>query len=138
MSSTCSIAVGIQPMLPSTTTNGMCGKRSHAPLNRTRKLASIEFTPASSKFANQPCSGVNIAITDRARFEPLKTGFTVAAALRKLHPTDWETKSYDRLLGNAAVLQAVNDGKSADDILEVARTGVNDFLRRRQKYLIYE
>jgi uncharacterized protein YbbC (DUF1343 family)/CubicO group peptidase (beta-lactamase class C family) len=98
----------------------------------------IEFTPASSKFANQPCGGINIVITDRARLESLKTGFAIAAALRKLHPNDWETKSYDRLLGNTAVLQAVREGKTTDEILEIARTGVNDFVRRRQRFLIYE
>ena len=61
----------------------------------------IEFTPTSSKFANQKCGGVNIVITDRARFEPLRTGFEIAAQLRRLYPDDWEAKGYDRLLGNA-------------------------------------
>jgi uncharacterized protein YbbC (DUF1343 family) len=98
----------------------------------------IEFTPASSKFANEKCGGVNIAITDRAKFEPLRTGFALAAALRKLYPDHWETKSYLRLLGNDQTLQAVLDGKSADEIETVAREGVSQFLRRRQSYLIYE
>ena len=98
----------------------------------------IEFTPASSKFADEKCGGVNIVITDRARFEPLRTGFAIAAALRKLYPDEWEAKGYARLLGNERTLQAVQDGKSADEILEVAREGVNDFLRKRQTFLIYE
>jgi uncharacterized protein YbbC (DUF1343 family) len=34
----------------------------------------VAFTPASSKFAEKPCGGVNIIITDRERFEPLRTG----------------------------------------------------------------
>ena len=48
------------------------------------------------------------------------------------------TKSYGRLLGNERTLQAVLDGKSADEILEVAREGVSDFERRRIGYLLYE
>jgi uncharacterized protein YbbC (DUF1343 family) len=98
----------------------------------------IEFSPSSSKFANEKCGGVNIAITDRAKFEPLRTGFALAAALRKLYPDQWEAKSYLRLLGNDQTLQAVLDGKPADAIETVAREGVSQFLRRRQSYLIYE
>ncbi len=98
----------------------------------------IAFTPSSSKFANEKCGGVNIAITDRSRFEPLHTGFAIAAALRKLYPNEWEAKGYARLLGNERTLQAVQDGKSALEILEVAREGVNDFQRRRLTFLLYE
>jgi uncharacterized protein YbbC (DUF1343 family)/CubicO group peptidase (beta-lactamase class C family) len=98
----------------------------------------ITFTPASSKFANEKCGGVNIAITDRARFEPLHAGFAIAAALRKLYPSEWETKGYARLLGSEKTLQAVQDGKSAKEILEVAREGVSDFQRRRLTFLLYE
>jgi uncharacterized protein YbbC (DUF1343 family) len=96
----------------------------------------IEFTPTSSKFAKEKCGGINIVISDRGRFEPLRTGFEIAAALRRLWPDKWEAKSYGRLLGNDKTLEALLSGKSADEIAEVARDGVNDFLRRRAKHLI--
>jgi uncharacterized protein YbbC (DUF1343 family) len=98
----------------------------------------IDFTPTSSKFANQKCGGINILITDRSQFEPLRTGFEIAAALRRLYPDQWEAKSYERLLGNQKTLNALLDGKSADAIFDVAREGVSDFERRRLKYLLYE
>jgi len=102
------------------------------------RLVPVEFTPTSSKFANQKCGGINIVITHRERFEPLRTGFEIAAALRRLHSEQWEAKGYDRLLGNQATLQALLDGKSAEAIEEVAREGISDFIRRRQKYLLYD
>jgi uncharacterized protein YbbC (DUF1343 family) len=98
----------------------------------------IEFSPTSSKFANQKCGGINIVITDRSRLEPLRTGLEIAAQLRRVYPDKWEAKSYDRLLGNQKTLQALLEGNSADQIEAVAREGVSDFLRRRQKHLIYE
>jgi uncharacterized protein YbbC (DUF1343 family) len=98
----------------------------------------VEFTPTSSKFSNQTCGGVNIVITDRSRFEPLRTGFEIAAALRRLNSEQWEAKGYDRLLGNQKTLQALLDGKSPEQIEEVAREGVSDFQRLRLKYLLYE
>jgi uncharacterized protein YbbC (DUF1343 family)/CubicO group peptidase (beta-lactamase class C family) len=102
------------------------------------RFVPIRFTPDSSKFANQECGGVNIVITDRQTFEPLRTGFAVAVALRKLYPNDWETKGYLRLLGNDQTFQAVVDGNGVDEVLETARAGVNDFLRRREQYLLYK
>lgn len=118
------------------------GQKLAAELNR-RGIAGvsfvpIEFTPASSKFANQPCGGINIVITDRDQFEPLRTGLEIATSLHRLYPDKWETKPYDRLLGNAKTLQALVDGKSADELQNVAREGMTDFLRRRQKYLLYD
>jgi uncharacterized protein YbbC (DUF1343 family)/CubicO group peptidase (beta-lactamase class C family) len=97
----------------------------------------IEFTPTSSKFANETCHGINIAITDRQTFEPLRVGFEIAAALRKLFPNAWETKSYNRLLANDRTFEAVVGGKSVEEILTAARTGVSEFLRRRETCLIY-
>src|SRR5205085_10324420 len=118
------------------------GKKLAAELNGRGILGvsfvPLEFTPTSSKFANQKCGGVNILITDRNRFEPLRTGFEIASSLRKVYPDKWEAKAYDRLLGNQKTLQALLDGKSSDEIEQVAREGVNDFMRRRLKYLLYE
>ncbi len=118
------------------------GKQLAQELN-ARRIAGVafvplEFTPTSSKFASEKCGGVNVLITDRNRFEPLRTGFEIAAALRRLYPAKWDAKAYDRLLGNQKTLQALLDGKSADQLEEVAREGVSDFQRRRLKYLLYE
>jgi uncharacterized protein YbbC (DUF1343 family)/CubicO group peptidase (beta-lactamase class C family) len=98
----------------------------------------IEFTPASSKFASQKCGGINILITDRRRFEPLRTGFEIAAQLRRLYPDKWEAKGYERLVGNEKTLQALLDGKQADELEAVSREGVPEFLRSRARVLIYD
>jgi uncharacterized protein YbbC (DUF1343 family) len=98
----------------------------------------IEFTPSSSKFSGEKCGGINIAITDRAKFEPLRIGLEIAVVLRKLYPEQWEAKGYDRLLGNKATHEAILAGKPIDEVLAAAREGVDRFLRRRTQHLIYE
>lgn len=98
----------------------------------------IEFTPSSSKFSGEKCGGINIVITDRSRFEPLRTGLEIAVALRKLYPEAWDAKAYDRLLGNKQTHEAILAGKPIDEVQAAARAGVSDFLRRRTQYLIYE
>ena len=98
----------------------------------------IEFTPESSKFANELCRGINIEITDRTTFEPIRTGIEIAAALRKVHRDQWETKGFLRLMGNDATQAAVVEGRSADDILDLTHRGLNEFQRRRVQFLLYE
>jgi uncharacterized protein YbbC (DUF1343 family) len=98
----------------------------------------IEFTPDSSKFAGELCGGINIVITDRSRFEPLRTGFEIAAQLRRLYPQDWNAKASLRLLGNERTLQAILDGRPAREISTVAGEGLAEFHRRRERYLLYE
>lgn len=98
----------------------------------------IEFTPESSKFFKEQCGGVNIIITNRDQFVPLLVGFEIAAALRRLYRNEWEAKAYNRLLGNEKTYRAVLDGRSAEEIQEIARDGVADFLRRRARFLLYE
>lgn len=97
----------------------------------------VEFTPTSSKYEGELCHGVNIAIIDRAQFEPLHVGFALAVALRKLHPDQWQTKSLNRLLGNKQVEQAILDGKTLSEVVELSQTGLRDFAKRRKPFLLY-
>jgi uncharacterized protein YbbC (DUF1343 family) len=98
----------------------------------------IEFIPTSSKFASETCYGVNVIIKDREQFEPLATGFSIAAALRALYSEKWEAQGYARLLGNDAVHEALLAGKSGPELVEISRAGVSQFLRRRTGVLLYE
>lgn len=98
----------------------------------------IEFTPTGSKFMGQKCGGINIIITDRQKFEPVRTGFEIAAQLRKLYPEAWETKGFLRLLGNQETFAAVVDGKSAAEVTAIAAKGVEEFKQRRAAVLLYK
>ncbi len=97
----------------------------------------VHFTPASSKFEAQLCHGVGIEIIRRELFEPLRTGLEIAVQLRRLYPEQWELESYDRLLGNQAVLSGIRDGMAYTDIEEVFRPALMEFTRRREQFLIY-
>ncbi|HBE72349.1 MAG TPA: DUF1343 domain-containing protein [Planctomycetaceae bacterium] len=98
----------------------------------------IRFTPTSSKFADEPCEGINIAITQRANLDSVRVGLEIAAALRVLYPTEWDTKQLGRLLGNAVVVDSIRSNEPIADTLEKSQRDVKGFLRRRQSYLLYE
>ncbi len=119
----------------------MNGRELAAALNEKRMpgvtFVPIEFTPTSTKFTNEPCKGINIVITNRAAFEPVRVGLTLAATLRKLYPQAWDTKSLNRLLSNQATLKLLLDGISGDPLEPAIGDGTSDFLRKRQEYLLY-
>ncbi len=97
----------------------------------------IEFTPTSTKFANEACKGVNIIVTDRRVFEPVRVGLTLAATLRQMYPEAWETKNLNRLLSNQSTMKLLLDGRSGVDLEPAILDGVSDFLRMREGFLLY-
>jgi uncharacterized protein YbbC (DUF1343 family) len=95
----------------------------------------IKFAPRASKFAGKECGGVNVIITDRDRFDPVRLGLEIAVALRQLHPDDWDAEKLDKLLLHDATLAAILAGESPDAVLETAASGLRDFAVRRSRFL---
>lgn len=118
------------------------GRRLAAALNAAALpgvcFVPVRFTPAASKFAGEACQGVNVVITDRARFDPLQTGFEVAGTLQRLFPERWDAAAYDRLLFDVATWQAVSAGRTTGEIMAVYREELEQFRERREKWLLYD
>lgn len=98
----------------------------------------VTFTPDASKFSDQECSGVRFTITDRTVFEPLTTGFAIAAELRREYRSIWNADAYLRLLGNAATHDALKSGLTAGEIIDLYTPGLEAFLERRAEFLLYD
>jgi uncharacterized protein YbbC (DUF1343 family)/CubicO group peptidase (beta-lactamase class C family) len=101
------------------------------------RFTATTFTPESSKFQGQRCQGINTAITDRKALEPVRMGLEIARQLRRLHGDQWDAKGYDRLLGNKRVHDAVLAGKTVAEIEALYGDELQDFQRKRAKYLLY-
>jgi uncharacterized protein YbbC (DUF1343 family) len=101
-------------------------------------FAAARFTPDVSTFANERCGGVRITVTDRVRLDPLTIGLSIARQLLLDYPDDWQTERYIRLLGNAATLAALIEGKSVHEIKAAYQHGLDDFIARRANVLLYE
>ncbi|MDI1241533.1 MAG: DUF1343 domain-containing protein [bacterium] len=98
----------------------------------------VRFKPNASVFKDENLGGVNIVITDRAKFRSVRTGIEIAAALRKLYPTDWHVERYGRLLVNAEFLAAVTRGETPDALEKLWNVGITNFDKRRASYLLYK
>ena len=101
------------------------------------RFVPVKFTPKSSKFANEECSGVNIVITDRAAFRSVSTGIEIAYQLRQMYSGTWKTDDYLRLLANRGALEALKQGKTPSEIVATWQAGLAEFAGIRKKYLLY-
>ncbi len=102
------------------------------------RFVPVRLTPASSKFANEPCGGVNLIVTDRVQFNPLRTGIQLMCSLRSLYPEAWETKNLNRLLSSRKVHDAVLGGRTVAEIEQLWVVELEEFCLRRAAFLLYE
>jgi uncharacterized protein YbbC (DUF1343 family)/CubicO group peptidase (beta-lactamase class C family) len=102
------------------------------------RFVPVRFTPQTSVFKAVECSGINIIITNRGQFRPVLAGIEIAVALRRLYPKEWKVDDYLRLLSNADALERVKRGEAADEIARSWSAGLEQFLRTRSRFLIYE
>lgn len=115
----------------------LASKLNQAGLAGVRFLP-IRFTPNASKFKDEVCEGVNVIVTDRARFRSVPVGLQIACTLRELYPADWQTKRFNRLLIDQKVFEAVERGVAAEGLRQLYADEFGEFLERRAKYLIYQ
>lgn len=101
------------------------------------RFVPITFTPNASNYNQEVCNGINIIITNRDEFLPVRVGLEIAVGLRELHPDDWETKNLNRLLGNDLVLERIVSGEGIERVLAASLKGVSEFRTARQPYLLY-
>ena len=117
------------------------GQKLSEALNRAGlagvRFVPVRFTPKSSRFAGEQCSGVNIIVTDRSAFRPVAAGVEIAYQLNRLHGASWKVDDYLRLLVNRAALGALKQGKTASEIAAAWQAGLAEFARVRVKYLLY-
>ena len=97
----------------------------------------VQFTPALGKHARQQCGGVSIMVIDRETLDTAELAIELAAALHKLYPKDFDMTRLSELLGNQAVVQALQNGEDPRRIADDWRDGLDQFMQVRAKYLIY-
>jgi uncharacterized protein YbbC (DUF1343 family) len=102
------------------------------------RFVPVRFKPNASVFKDEYVGGINIIVTDRERFDPLKTGIEIACALQKMYPGEWQSDKYARLLVNAEILSLVKRGESPENIEKAWATTLAEFQKRRASYLLYK
>lgn len=118
----------------------------HLPGVRFRELM---FRPTFQKFKGEACGGVQIHVTDRDRFEPLLIAVAILKAVRELYPKQFQWKlppyeyeyvklPFDILAGSSELRREIETGVELADIKARWIKEEQEFLKKREPYLLYE
>jgi uncharacterized protein YbbC (DUF1343 family) len=92
------------------------------------------FRPASSNFSGKTIEGIRFVVTNRDIFSPSQLGLDLAAGLAALYPGKIVWEKNRNLIGNSGVMHALASGADAGP---AGRAGIGEFLKVRERYLIY-
>ncbi len=101
------------------------------------RFVPIRYKPEASVFKDEELGGVNFIITNRGNFNSVRTGIEIAAAIRKLYPTEWQVDRYLRLLVNQDILDRLKRGETPEAIERSWSADLAEFQKRRALYLLY-
>jgi uncharacterized protein YbbC (DUF1343 family)/CubicO group peptidase (beta-lactamase class C family) len=98
----------------------------------------IQFTPRLSVHKDQLCHGVSILVTAREFCRPVDIAVVAAKILHEWYPKQFEIEKMAHLLLHSRTLEAIKAGKSLNEIHILWKPERDDFLSRRQQYLLYK
>ncbi|GAA5193751.1 DUF1343 domain-containing protein [Rugosimonospora acidiphila] len=98
------------------------------------------FSPTFSKWVGQTIGGVELYVTDRYAFDPIRTGIAMLVTLRALYPDDfgWRPDNWiDNLTGSDRVRAGIDAGLDTDAVVAGWQGELATFRALRDRYLIY-
>ncbi|SDL16695.1 Uncharacterized conserved protein YbbC, DUF1343 family [Glycomyces sambucus] len=101
------------------------------------------FTPTFSKWSGKVCGGVEVQVTRRDEFDPIRTALAMIVAQRRAFPQyGWRSQDVtsfwlDKLSGNQAVRLAIEAGADVDEVASVWTDELDAFSEQRESYLLY-
>lgn len=101
----------------------------------------FHFTPTSQRYAHagQTCFGVQVHVTDRKAFRPVRVGLHLLCAIRRQQPARWiwNAAHFDLLIGNRETRAMIDAGADVEEIAHHWHTGAEEFKARRQACVLY-
>ncbi|MFG3508398.1 exo-beta-N-acetylmuramidase NamZ domain-containing protein [Streptomyces sp. NPDC047821] len=97
------------------------------------------FTPTFSKFQGKTVGGVQVHVTDREVFDPVRTGIgLLVTAKRSWSGFAWRADNWiDKLTGSAKVRTMIDAGAGTDDVVAAWEADLAAFRAVRREYLLY-
>ncbi len=97
----------------------------------------VRFTPTYSVHKGTNCGGVYIMLNDRDACNVVDAGLLIAKTLHRWYPRQFNADRIKHLLLHARTLDAVKADRSLADIRAAWRIDLEEFQKRREKYLLY-
>jgi uncharacterized protein YbbC (DUF1343 family) len=109
-------------------------------------LDTISFTPkeiegvaTNPKYKDETCYGIKFKVINREKFESVKFGIQLIAAIHKLYPNEFKFRndSFDKLSGDRTIRLKIEEGMSLQKIVDSYQVELQQFNTIRKKYLLY-
>lgn len=104
----------------------------------------VYFQPSAGKHAGSVCQGVQLHVTQRSVFDPLRTGFAALIAVRKQSERDFAWRipaggihNFDRLAGSSDLRHTIDSGCDVDELLGAWQADLVEFETLRQRHVLY-
>lgn len=101
------------------------------------RVYSRKQLPHSSVFEGTVIDGIQFTITDRDKLQPTLLGLVIASALKNLYAERIEFDKTEKLIGNRAAVEQLNQGVDALSVAGRQANSLNEFRARRHRYLLY-
>lgn len=112
-------------------------------------LRPLVFQPTSGKWAEQPCIGFQLHVTNPETFLSYRTSLALLQAVMQCYPDEFSYKEppyeyeferlpMDLILGDVQLRKALESGDSLLELEKKWQPELNRFLEIRKKYLIYD
>jgi uncharacterized protein YbbC (DUF1343 family) len=101
------------------------------------RLQSANFIPDKDIYANQPCHGSRIQVTDPMVADLPRLGIEIIAALYRLYPRRFDVAATAKIIGSAMTFREIENGTPPDEIAADWRSNLSAFAAEREKFLIY-
>ena len=104
----------------------------------------LHFTPTFSKYADEPCHGVQVHVTNRDELKPIEVALHLIATARCDSPDRFEFRQnrgrylFDLLAGTDGLRLRLMDGESPAEIVHRWEAEVEAFATQRRPYLLYD
>jgi uncharacterized protein YbbC (DUF1343 family) len=95
------------------------------------------FVPTFSKFRDEPCAGVQVHVTDRGKFLPVRTGLTVLKTIVSKYPDQVKVTAFAAKLMGIPDLQTRIFSESVQEIEKGWQENLREYMKIRAKYLVY-
>ena len=92
------------------------------------------------KFEGQRCNGLSLRVTASTDFRPVEFGIHFLAAVQKLYPKQFSMnqRRMNQMAGIADVFNSLSQDLAPDSIIAAWQPELEEFLKIREKYLMYE
>lgn len=104
----------------------------------------IALKPYAYHFKDENIEGAQFFISDFYKIQPVEAQIHMMEVLQRLYPErglfaddNPRRGMFDKVMGDAGIRRAILEGKSAEEIIAGYQPRVEEFMKRRAEYLVY-